>query len=255
MQSPVGASRLAALKILAIPQVLLRFSPCHPGAPSGFVLSGLRFHATSIRCITLFRAPPPMQKRDFLRSLGATTIAALIGPRLWAQYEPLPARHLAEDEAFWAALRGKYRLKPDYINLEHGYYSMQSEDVLEKFISSVREVNYHASYYMRTMQTPNNEAARAKLAAVAGCSVDELIITRNTTESLDTVIAGYDWTPGDEAVMALQDYGAMLDQFALQARRFGMVNRWCRCRTIPGRTTSSCSSTQTQSRQERDCCC
>ena len=44
---------------------------------------------------------------------------------------------------------------------------------------------------------------------------DELIITRNTTESLDTVIAGFDWKPGDEAVMAVQDYGAMLDQFTL----------------------------------------
>ncbi len=166
-----------------------------------------------------------MHSRDFLRSLGATTIAALIGPRLWAQYEAMPAPALAKDEAFWTALRAKYRLKPDYINLEHGYYSMQSEEVLEKFIAGVREVNYQASYYMRTVQTPNKDAARAKLAALAGCSVDELIITRNTTESLDTVIAGYDWKPGDEAVMALQDYGAMLDQFVLQARRYGMVNR------------------------------
>ncbi|HEX6053416.1 MAG TPA: aminotransferase class V-fold PLP-dependent enzyme, partial [Gemmatimonadaceae bacterium] len=40
-----------------------------------------------------------------------------------------------------------------------------------------------------------------------------------------TVIAGYDWKPGDEAVMAAQDYGAMLDMFTLQARRYGMVNR------------------------------
>jgi selenocysteine lyase/cysteine desulfurase len=60
---------------------------------------------------------------------------------------------------------------------------------------------------------------------VAGCSPEELIITRNTTESLDTVIAGYDWKPGDEAVMAAQDYGAMLDQFKLMARRHGTVNK------------------------------
>jgi selenocysteine lyase/cysteine desulfurase len=165
-----------------------------------------------------------MHSREFLRTLGASTIAALLGPQLWARYERLPAHNLAEDEAFWLALRAKYRLKPDYINLEHGYYSMQSTDVLEAFIAGVREVNYQASYYMRTVQTPNKDAARAQLASVAGCSPDELIITRNTTESLDTVIAGYDWKPGDEAVMAKQDYGAMLDQFALQARRFGMVN-------------------------------
>ncbi|MDZ7630352.1 MAG: aminotransferase class V-fold PLP-dependent enzyme [Gemmatimonadaceae bacterium] len=166
-----------------------------------------------------------MHKRDFLRSLGATTIAALLGPRLWAQYEPMPAGRLAEDETFWTALRAKYRLKPDYINLEHGYYSMQSEQVLDAFIANVRDVNYQASYYMRTVQTQNKDAARARLAALAGCRTEELIITRNTTESLDTVIAGYDWKVGDEAVMAVQDYGAMLDQFTLQSRRYGMVNR------------------------------
>lgn len=165
-----------------------------------------------------------MDKRDFLRTLGATTIGALLGPQLWAQYEQVPAARLAEDETFWTALRAKYRLKPDYINLEHGYYSIQSNDVLEAFIGNVRDVNYHGSFYMRTMQVADKLAARTKLAAIAGCTVDEIIITRNTTESLDTVIAGYDWKPGDEAVMAAQDYGAMLDHFALQARRFGMKN-------------------------------
>ena len=78
---------------------------------------------------------------------------------------------------------------------------------------------------MRTRQQDDKLAVRKRLAAMAGCSHEELIITRNTTESLDTVIAGFDWKPGDEAVMAEQDYGAMLDMFELQARRYGMVNR------------------------------
>ena len=166
-----------------------------------------------------------MHKRDFLRSLGATTIAGLLGDRVWARFEPMPAAELAAAEDFWVALRRQFRLKPDYINLEHGYYSMQATPVLEAFITGVREVNYQGSYYMRTVQTPNKDAARARLAVIAGCAPEELIITRNTTESLDTVIAGFDWKAGDEAVMATQDYGAMLDQFALQAKRHGMVNR------------------------------
>ena len=166
-----------------------------------------------------------MHTRDFIRTLSATTIATLLGERVWAQYEPKLPSELASDETFWTALRSKYRLKPDYINLEHGFYSIQSTDVLDAFIANVREVNYQGSYYMRTVQAADKLAARVQLAALAGCSPDELIITRNTTESLDTVIAGYDWKPGDEAVMAAQDYGAMLDQFALQAKRYGMVNR------------------------------
>jgi len=166
-----------------------------------------------------------MNKREFLRTAGSAGLGLLISPRLWAQYEEMPVERLAEEEAFWLAIRGKYRLKPDYINLESGYYSMQAEPVLEAFIKRVREVNYEASYYLRTKQVPDKTAARDKLAAMAGCSPGELCITRNTTESLDTVISGYDWKAGDEAVMSEQDYGHMLAHFRLQARRFGMVNK------------------------------
>ena len=101
---------------------------------------------------------------------------------------------------------------------------MQSEEMLEAFIHKVRDVNYKASYYMRTTQVDDKIAARKRLAALAGCSFEEVAITRNTTESLDTVIAGFDWKAGDHAVMAAQDYGAMLDMFKLQARRHGIVN-------------------------------
>ena len=166
-----------------------------------------------------------MNKRDFLRTMGGASIGLLLGDRLGAQYADLPPRALAEDEPFWALIREKYRLKPDYINLENGYFSMQSQPVLESFIGRVREINYEASYYMRTRQFDDKRAARSQLARMAGCSPEELIITRNTTESLDTVIAGVDWKAGDEAVMAEQDYGAMLDMFTLQAKRHSIVNR------------------------------
>ncbi|NDE09186.1 MAG: aminotransferase class V-fold PLP-dependent enzyme, partial [Chitinophagia bacterium] len=56
-----------------------------------------------------------------------------------------------------------------------------------------------------------------------GCRSDELIITRNATEALDIVIAGQDWKAGDEAVMAIQDYGSMLEMFQQVANRYGVV--------------------------------
>jgi selenocysteine lyase/cysteine desulfurase len=166
-----------------------------------------------------------MNKREFLRAAGGAGMGLLISPRLWAAYAEMPVERLAEDEAFWASIRGKYRLKPDYINLESGYYSIQAQPVLDAFIAKVREINYEGSYYMRTTQVPNKAAVRDQLAAMAGCAPGELCITRNTTESLDTVIAGYDWKSGDEAVMSAQDYGHMLAQFRLMARRHGMINK------------------------------
>lgn len=166
-----------------------------------------------------------MNKRDFLRAAGGASLASVFGERLWAEYAAQPAARLAQDEAFWSQIRARYRITPEYINLENGYYLMQSEPVLEAFIGRVRDVNLSASRYMRTRQAEDKLAVRRRLAEMAGCPAEELIITRNTTESLDTVIAGYDWRAGDEAVMAESDYGAMLDMFQLQARRYGIVNR------------------------------
>ena len=133
---------------------------------------------------------------------------------------------VAEDEAFWAAIRGQFRVTSDYVNLENGYYCFQPEGVLDAFVDNVRAVNLEASHYMRTRQYEDKRHVREKLAAFAGCSPEELVITRNTTESLDTVISGFDWRAGDEAVLANQDYGSMIDMFKLQARRYGMVNRF-----------------------------
>jgi selenocysteine lyase/cysteine desulfurase len=166
-----------------------------------------------------------MLKRDFVRTLGAASLAMLFGDDLWAAYRSLPPARLAQDDAFWDRIRRAYLVTPEYVNLENGYYLMQSQPVLEAFIGHVRDINRQASRYLRTRQFDDKAAVRDRLAAMAGVPRDELIITRNTTESLDTVIGGFPWKAGDEAVMAEQDYGAMLDMFRLQARRQGIVNR------------------------------
>jgi selenocysteine lyase/cysteine desulfurase len=167
-----------------------------------------------------------MNKRRFLKTACGASLGLMFGPGLMAQYATKPVAEVAADEAFWAAVRAQFRLTTDYINLENGYYCFQPQPVLDAFIDNVRAVNLEASHYMRTRQVDDKLRIRGKLAAFAGCSPEELIITRNTTESLDTVISGFDWRPGDEAVLANQDYGSMIDMFKLQSRRFGMLNRF-----------------------------
>jgi selenocysteine lyase/cysteine desulfurase len=143
--------------------------------------------------------------------------------QLIATYEGVPSSTIASDEEFWKKIRQGYKLKDDYINLENGYYCFVPQETLEGFIEHVREVNYQGSWYMRTVQWENKKKSAKALADLAGCSPEELVVTRNTTESLDLVIAGVHWEKGDEAVMAEQDYGAMLNQFTLVEQRHGIV--------------------------------
>ena len=145
--------------------------------------------------------------------------------QLLAHYENIPATSVAVAEDFWEGIRDGYRLKPDYINLENGYYCFLPQETLEKYISHIREVNYQGAYYMRTKSIQDKKEMANKLAALAGCSTEELVITRNTTEALDIVIAGIHWEAGDEAIMAEQDYHAMQNMFQQVARRHHIVNK------------------------------
>lgn len=167
-----------------------------------------------------------MNKRTFLKRTATLGFAGLVSFESlgnWLkQYESVPADALAEDEDFWTAIRSGYKLKPDYINLENGYYNFVPTETLEKYIQHIREVNHQGSYYMRTVQTENKKKVIAKLAELAGCKVEEMALTRNTTESLDTVINGYHWQSGDEAIMAEQDYGSIVNQFKLMEKRYGI---------------------------------
>ena len=181
------------------------------------------------KCALHFKKIKPMNKRDFLKSSALLTVSGLVSfpklEKLFESVEEVSPQILSEDEQFWSEIRKAYRLKEDYINLENGYYCIQPTEVLEAYLNHIREINLQGAYYMRTVQFENKQKVSAQLAQLAGCSKEELIITRNTTESLDMIISGMDWKLGDEAVMAEQDYGAMLDMFKQVSQRYGMVNK------------------------------
>jgi selenocysteine lyase/cysteine desulfurase len=166
-----------------------------------------------------------MNKRDFLKATVATSLAGMLEKPSFAETLARTPMAAAQDEAFWTALRAHYPTNNRFINLENGFYCFQPDDVLNAFIEHVRAINGEASHYMRTRLDIDVVKVRSAVAGLAGCSLEELVVTRNTTESLDTVINGFDWEAGDEAVMATQDYGSMMDMFALQARRHGIVNK------------------------------
>ena len=123
---------------------------------------------------------------------------------------------------FWEQIRASYKLKPDYINLENGYYCFLPEETLENYIKHLREVNYQASNYMRTVQWDNKAKSAAMLAELVGASPEEVVLTRNTTESIDLIVSGYPWKSGDEAIVSNQDYESLLNMFELAERRYGI---------------------------------
>ena len=168
-----------------------------------------------------------MLKRDFLKRVGQAAVVTPFLPftanaQINSELKPYP---IDNDTEFWKRIREDYALKPDYINLENGYYNFAPKPTLDKFIEHVKMVNYEASHYMRTVQWDNKKRVADRLAKLVNCNADEVIITRNTTESLDLIVGGFPWEKGDEAIYAQQDYGAMQEHFKLMAKRYGIINK------------------------------
>lgn len=167
-----------------------------------------------------------MNKRNFIKTFSLAGLAIpLAFEKLFAENgTEFFTKNISDDE-FWVTMRNQYQLKTDYINLENGYYNLMPEPILNEYMKQLKMMNQEASYYKRTKMADDKVMVREQVATLVGCDKEELIITRNTTEAIDTVICGIDWKAGDEVIFAEQDYGAMIDMFKQQAKRYGIINK------------------------------
>ncbi len=167
-----------------------------------------------------------MEKREFLKSTAALGLGMLFNPiKANGRFEDLENNSTENETDFWEIIRKDYELNPKFINLENGYYCIQPQPILKAFQKHISEINKDGAYYMRTVQFENKQKVSNRLAEIAGCSAEELIITRNTTESLNMVISGFNWQAGDEVIYAEQDYGAMKDMIEQVVKRYGVVSK------------------------------
>ena len=168
-----------------------------------------------------------MDKRRFIKSLGALSFSPLISASELSDFKPtsknLPV--INNEDELWKTVRSHYTLKDEYINLESGYYNIIPDPILDHFINHVRHVNIEGSYYMRKALNKNKDRVTSELANLVGSTPDQIAITRNATESLDLVISGFPWKKGDEAIYAKQDYGTMKEMFEQISDRYGVVNK------------------------------
>ena len=132
------------------------------------------------------------------------------------------ATSLARDEAHWAQIAGQYDVTRDVIQLENGNWGMMAKPVLAAYETAIARVNRDTSYYARRGMGADLRGVRARVAAFAGLRPDELVFTRNATEALKALIAGYNrLKPGDALLIADLDYDSMQAAMAARARQSG----------------------------------
>ena len=168
-----------------------------------------------------------MDKRRFIKSLGALSFSPLVSASELSDLKPISKNLpvINNEDELWKTVRSHYTLKDEYINLESGYYNIIPDPILDHFINHVKHVNIEGSYYMRKDLNKNKDRVTSELAKLVGSTPDQIAITRNATESLDLIISGFPWKKGDEAIYAKQDYGTMKEMFEQISDRYGVVNK------------------------------
>jgi isopenicillin-N epimerase len=134
-----------------------------------------------------------------------------------------PADAVAQDEDFWFNVRHAFTVDRNIINLNNGGVSPAPKVVMDAEIRYLEIENMTPTYYMWRILDPGIENARRRLARVFGCDAEEIAITRNASEALETVQFGMDLKAGDEVLTTNQDYPRMISSWQQRERRDGIV--------------------------------
>lgn len=172
-------------------------------------------------------------RRKFLKQVmltaGAFSASSLFNQALAGKFENaneavegFTPGQVAADEDYWSVIQQAYTVDPNIINLNNGGVSPSPRIVQDAVDRYNKLTNEGPSYYMWRIIDMGREPLRQKLAALAGCSPEEIAINRNSTEALNTIIHGLDFAPGDEILGTKQDYPNMMNAWKQKAQRFGL---------------------------------
>src|ERR1700744_1035421 len=111
------------------------------------------------------------------------------------------------DTAYWHAIAAQYDVTREVVQFENGMWGMMPKPVLKAYQGYSETVNRRNSFYARRSYDADLEKVRAHAARDLGVPVEEIAFTRGATESLMTLIDGYNrLRPGDAVLYADLDY-------------------------------------------------
>ncbi len=130
---------------------------------------------------------------------------------------------LAADEARWAAVQAAFDVDRSVANLNNGGCSPASRVAQDALHGRLDFANQLPMLHLWRLQHAEREGVRTALADTFGCDREELALTRNASESLETCLLGLDLVRGDEVLTTDQDYPRMVATLEQRARREGVV--------------------------------
>jgi len=162
---------------------------------------------------------PTVTRRFF--GLGVVA-ASLSVSKAAAAARNIVAKGPGNASEIWSMVRGAFDLDQRYTNLSAGSSSPAPVTAQRRVAETLAQVHSAPTLYFRLHEGSDKRVLKARLARMIGASPEEIVITRNATEGLMTVIFGLDLKAGDEVITTSQDYATVIAAWKQREQRDGI---------------------------------
>ena len=173
-----------------------------------------------------------MKRRAFFKGVAAAAAAAPLLPDVvegLAERLGTLGRDVASassERALWQRLRREFRLHPGLVHLNCGSIGATPRVVTDALTAYLAELEGNPLANTWGGLGSEMEQVRAKGAEFIGAELDEIVLTRNTTEGMNHVASGLDLQPGDEVLTTNHEHGGGMVCWQHLARTRGVVVRY-----------------------------
>ncbi|KAJ7258089.1 PLP-dependent transferase [Mycena haematopus] len=111
--------------------------------------------------------------------------------------------------AFGHSMLKYFAFDPNYVNLNHGAYGSLPLPVLAACNKLTMQVESNPDLFVRVDQTELITKCRAQISKFVGAKINEIVLVRNTSHGLNTIMRSFEWNAGDVIVTCTTTYDAM----------------------------------------------
>lgn len=165
-----------------------------------------------------------MNRRGFARLLAIGGAAPFLSPAAaWPRNATIPPTPARPDERFWRQVRDTFVMPRDLAMLNAANLCPSSAPVLEMLYRMTKDVDQDPSFDNRVKLGEGREATRRLLAEFLRVTPEEIVITRNTSESNNLVSNGLDLKAGDEVLISSDNHPSNNTAWKQKAKRFAFT--------------------------------
>ena len=136
---------------------------------------------------------------------------------------PDQATFFAKEAPVFQAFAQQFSLDPKVVYLMAGQKGSMPDSVRQRYHEGLDQIARDPF----PVHLEPTATTRARIASGYGASVDEIAISRNTTDALSQILMGIEWQRGDEILVSPMDHPAALATVLRLSARFGVtITQW-----------------------------